>query len=275
MIQIRAGVLKNLKLNFDIIYKDVLKEIICKNGMKELIELYALIDLIERKGLFLSEVSIDPISPEFILGNYADLLLSFLLTRYSIEEVGLGLALYLDIGFIYDEELIRLDCWKNVRENIGFQKEEFVKTELAKIGIFIGSVNNKTKKFKYKGVEIKLNGRPDGIITSSYGDIYKKNTVVEIKFKKNLTAKNNSSKNDDIMQLVAYAILFNSDVIYIRVGHNDNIFIDTYSYDFLLDVWNSTSEEIFKNCVILHNLFKQAKTNEEGLKELFKMIKSD
>ncbi len=271
MIQIRAGILRNLKLEFSAIHKDIIKDIICKNSMRTILETYAIIDYMEENNFFNSDVCIDPIDPSFILGQFAGQFLKYLLTRYTLEQIYVAFALYIDIGIIFIPNN-NLDCWKNVSNNIGFKKENYVRNKLGEVGIFIREIDNHYKIFNFGDTTIKLNGKPDGVIEYSYGGIYKPGTVVEIKFKKKFLCKSN--KNDDILQIVGYGVLFGTDVLYIRIDNYNNINISTYTYRYILEIWEASYRDIFKNCTILDKLFESAKKDEASLKKLLQLVKN-
>jgi hypothetical protein len=264
MINIRAGIVKNLRIeDVNQIYENVIKELICKNGIKDIVEKYIIITIMEKNNLFCEHsLAIDDI--EDVFGNSSKTLLKYLQAKYTIGQIKSAIYMFMEISHNYNNSL---NIWKNVNMNIGIQKEYYAKNELSKIGIKIVDVKSQCKDFYHENLCIKLYGKPDGMILDSIGKIYNDNTLIEIKYK-----KYQSNYSSDIYQLVAYGMIFSCDVLYVVVLENNFIELKLYNYKNLETIWNSISERIFLNCKYFHELFSTVHIKEESLQKLVSMI---
>lgn len=263
MFNIRAGIIKNLKLPLKDVYKEIIKELICRNGVKDIVEKYLIVDYMKEQNYFASNIECMHIDPEILFNKHKETIMKYLLEQYDLMQIMTAVGLYLDVGIILDN----INMWKNVNNSIGIKKEHYVKDRLRDIGIIIYAIKSKSIAIQYNNIDIILNGRPDGIIKYTYGNLYKKNTVVEIKYKKYVT------NNNDIYQLAAYALIFESDVLYIVITENGILTLKLYTYNELKAIWDKYCNVVFSNCYYLYNLFSSVYETEQSLQQIVKLIK--
>lgn len=268
-ISIRAGLLSNLcatelKNINNCIIQDVLY---INNQLKRVIEYsyyYFIRTTFHPGGIYVDRPS----------GNNTELL-QLVFPEYSVELV----QRLLDDGFTDDEIISALgrfldmkeicassgflvvDNWVSSEGKQGVAFEKIAIMNLFRLGYEIGEGVHSSREIIYNGVSVHLNGRPDGVIVSSPGDSIASGTLIEIKYRRQ--NKSNYRWKDEL-QLCAYGVIFEVDVLYVLIYDGGNMECTLYKNSRLLDIWNSKRNAILDNSLKLHNLIMNFPTDDSA-----------
>lgn len=270
MFIIRAGILNNLRHNYDQIYPKILKELLYRNNFDKIIENFIIIISMEEMNLFNTKniyqdfLEFDEVFPNDTLNT-----LNLLLNRYEPSQILTACTYYPDI-FCHIKK-IQINEWKNVSQFKGYRMEKNAKEFLNNIGIIIEDIKKKYIILEKDNFKIKLYGRPDGIIKESKGNIFKKNTIIEIKYKGKQGKQNKNLNNQYKYQLVSYALIYESDILYIKY-FDDLIELQLYKYKDLIKYWEDISDMVFLNCKKIYERFLSFYDNENEIKDFINQI---
>lgn len=246
-IIIRAGLLYNLAIDDINKIKDkVMRDILYHNHVLRIFTFYSYYYYM-----------LEQYTPEDCPETTGDGYISQLFLNYDNFFIGLFIEKGFSIGQIeymssvmYEvlsvPEIMKYNIiyndWRVSTDNKGIIYERIALNTLRELGLSIDEVKSESSMICNF---IEIHGKPDGIITSSPGDIYKPGTLVEIKYK-----RSNSSKfhQQDVIQMAAYSKIFSSDVLYVKVFDNGNVECELYTEAELNVKFQSRLSYVINNC---------------------------
>ena len=300
IINIRAGILYNLCINdFEKIYYTVVQDILYMNGDLSRIIEYSYFYFIkqifdpgesitskspkirlrlQRQNSitkndilhneirdYLEEVKYETVFPKFsteIIKRFKDL-------GFTDLEINIMLKSFLDFKDLYSSYgVIVVNNWKFCPNKSGIEFEKIALNNLREIGFKISDSKHSSISIDYNDIVINLNGRPDGIIESSPGNIYAAGTLIEIKFK---PPDYRPNQLRDEMQLCAYGLIFNVDVLYVVINNLNHMTCKLYRKDKLQQIWNNKKDIILSNTYNFRKLMDDFATNDDRAKKLISM----
>lgn len=269
MIGIRAGILYNLAVDsVERIRDDVIRDVFYQNG--------SLNSCIQYSYYF---YLIEEYSPD-TCQEYTELEAIYAMFEYeTIKFVNLfmanGFTLY-QVAFmssvLYEAKSILselkykivINDWKRMENTEGMRYEQIAKRVLAELGFEIGECprgNIVLEDF------ITLNGRADGVIINSPGNMYKSGTLIEIKYKCDNAYSNNRYLKQDMIQMAAYSIIFDCDVLYVCISRDEHIECELFTKSDLKNNFNLRFKFVVDNCRELSRL-----SASEDIKDKQKMV---
>lgn len=280
-LTIRAALLYNLTMaKVTDIHSHVIIEILYQNGMVDQVVEFSYYRFL-CKDYQPGNIGIVPYCDENItqvFRRYPDKIVeAFQSKGYSLEEVS-TLAYFLSDVICAPgmKGQIVINNWKYSKiETIGMQYEKIAINILTNNGIIIGGVPSRNTIIRFttktgQNFNITLNGRPDGEILASPGNVFRPGTMIEIKHKPELRNRN-SHKNRDEMQMCAYSLIFRCDILYVRIFNNQNIDCELYTQQRLSALWDSKYANIIQNCETIGTLIANFLTDEKSMDELIKL----
>lgn len=248
-IQIRAGILFNLAVDDVKKIKDkVMRDILYHNKVLQIFTFYSyyyyLLDQYKPDDCGILEESG---YAKILFNNYHDKFIQLFIDKgFLIEQIEYMSSMLLNVISLTDimKKYIIYNDWKSSCDSKGILYEKIAIKTLNGLGIEIADAKSSSVVISDF---IEIHGKPDGVIVSSPGNIYKPGTLIEIKYKQN---NNSNSKfhHRDIMQIAAYSKIFNSDVLYVRVYDNYSVECDLYTTAELNIKFNSRLSHVIKNC---------------------------
>jgi hypothetical protein len=206
-----------------------------------------------------------------LFGRYKDIYVEKLLEcNFSIEQINQAAFDFMQIRELANVrcELV-IDSWKRDLQKKGICYEKKAKYRLEEFGFIIDDIKSDRIKLDVnleKLEYIELNGRPDGIIRHSPGNLYKKDTILEIKYTRNSGMNNNIRKDE--LQICAYGIIFKKDVLYVRIFENEDMECKLYTLDALNSIWESNKNLIIQNCAELFDLVNGFRNDDVALQQI-------
>lgn len=271
MLVIRASLLYNLAASsFDVVKSSTVIEILYSHRLLRYATKYSYY-------LFLIE-QYDP--PDKADSQVDHGVISMVFEEFTDEFV----AMFIDDGysmgditnmcdkllFVMDELAGEQIIINNYGGNItyGMEKEKKAIQLLNQIGIEIGDMKSTNCVIEHDGLPIQLNGRPDGVVLKSPGDCIKPGTLVEIKSKRE---DGNAFRGYDLFQMSAYALIFNQDVLYVKIFGDDRVECELLDASYLRDKFYSRQEHVIHNCKRIHELIESCGQEKDKMKELVKL----
>jgi hypothetical protein len=273
MINIRAGLLYNLCSN-DVkdIKSHIMQDILYINKeLKRLIEYSYYIFI--RNSYVPGQITIMDDLPGFtdVFSECTDEIANrFFADGFDEYEILTMMKQFIDVRDVCAaNNLFIVDNWTYGTNKQGILFERVALDNLRKIGFVIRDSEHASKQIEYNGDTILLNGKPDGVIVSSPGDVFSTGTAVEIKYKINKS----KFRLRDEMQLCAYGLIFNTDVLYVVINSNNSMECTLYKHSRLLQIWESKKDIIINNTLKIANLIKNYTTDDDALMELISLAK--
>jgi hypothetical protein len=189
----------------------------------------------------------------------------FLQDGYTEDEIISMITVFSDVKQFCTNEIV-IDEWVYSDDRPGMLYETIAIDNLTKLGFEI--YKPESKSVIIDGVQI--NGRPDGMIISSPGNVYNPGTVVEIKYKHR---RQRYRSERDELQMCAYGLIFNTDVLYVIIYNDNNMECKLIKRERLLEIWNEKRNTIISNCKYLGSLIKDFETDENKMEELINLAK--
>ncbi len=211
----------------------------------------------------LTEINYEDIFPKYsheIIQRFKDL-------KFNDLEIDIMLRSFLDLrDLCASANMFVVDKWKYSDAKPGIRLEKTALANLCEIGFEVSEGKHDSICIEHGGIKINLNGRPDGVIRSSPGNVYAPGTLIEIKYKPN---GNNSTYRDE-MQLCAYGVIFNVDVLYVVIQNHNYMTCTLYKKEELHKIWNDKKDIILKNSHKLQQLIEHF-DNDTDAEELINL----
>lgn len=275
ILNIRAGILFNLAADsFDRVNHNTLHCILYSHRklllMKELSYFLFLIDQYKPEECDCQE-SCEYGSIDRLFTHHKDHILSLFMDKgYSIENIAWMASQMLFVIDQLTSDIIIVDEWKG-GPTYGKQAEEYALMVLREAGFEIHEIEKEKSKYvdiEYGGEVVRLHGKPDGIVVSSPGNCIKPGTLIEIKSKRHVSNHSNS----DIAQMSAYSVIYDSDVLYVKIINND-IKCELMTAKYLKDKFNDRLNYVISNCKKIRTLIEKSEQDNNALVELINLCK--
>lgn len=272
MLKIRAGLLYNLAANsFDVVKSSTMIEILYSHRLLKYVTKYSYY-------LFLLE-QYEPPGGEYSYSdeqNYNTI--SLLFEEFTDEFVEMFINDGFTIGsiarmcdemmFVMDELVGEKIIINNYNKGMtyGKEREKTAIQLLGQIGIEVGGISSASCLIEQDGLQIQLNGRPDGVVVKSPGNCIKPGTLVEIKSKRE---DGNVFRCYDLFQMSAYALIFDQDVLYVKIFSDDRIECELLDSVYLKNKFYLRQDHVISNCKQIHELL--CIDDKDKMKELVKL----
>lgn len=249
MIQIRAGILYNLAVdNIKKISDDSMRDLLFQNGVINKYVRYSYYFYL------ISEYTPDDCGYNYnnnrigdLFNESADLFIElFESAGFSMDQILHMIEVLFEALYSYPDikyDLI-VDNWTR-SHTIGMKYEEIAIDTLRNLGFNIAECEPNKKPIDDN---IMLHGKADGVILDCPGNIYKRGTLIEIKYKGNKTHTNKRYYNKDMFQIASYSVIFDCDVLYVCIYEDKHIECELCTRDKLRDKFNDRLKFIVNNC---------------------------
>lgn len=296
-INIRAGLLYNLCISdYKKINNYVIQDILYMNGhLNRVIEysyFYTILQLFEpgedaetkspkvnlrnrlcrrnsiNKNMedLLVEVKHDEVFPKYS----SEIIPRFKEIGFTDSEINVMLRSFLDLKELCAKSyMIIVNNWKYNPDKTGLDHEKKALINLQEIGFKISEGKHGNIPIEYNGITINLNGRPDGVIEYSPGNVYPAGTLIEIKTKPMNSARPNVFRDE--MQLCAYGIIFDADVLYVVINNYNYMTCKLYRKAELRQIWENKKDIILGNTLILKQYMDNFTANTENANTLISL----
>lgn len=199
------------------------------------------------------------------------ILLLFIEKGYSMENVAWMASMMLFVMDQLSSDIIIVDEWRG-GPTYGKQIEEYALMALREAGFEIQDIDKDKSKYvdvEYDDEVVRLHGKPDGVIVSSPGNCIKPGTLIEIKSKRQNSGYHS---NSDIAQMSAYSIIYDSDVLYVKIIE-DRIKCELISAKYLKDKFYDRLSYVMSNCKKIRTLIEKSEQDNDALIELINLCK--
>jgi hypothetical protein len=269
VLNIRAGILFNLAADsFDKITKGTVLDILYTHKKLHLVTelsyyLFLLDSYPDSCGESDEYYYITKLFPKF--ATY--ILELFLGKGYSVDNVAWMAEQLLYVIPELREDQIVINNWRS-GPTYGKTQEKVALAALAEAGFIIAPCESRSIDIDNGGTAIRLHGRPDGVIISSPGGCYKSGTLVEIKSKR----YDNRSTSRDLSQICAYSVIFDCDVLYVKIYEN-SIKCELLKAKHLQSRFRDRFNYVSANCKRLSDIIEKSDTDDAALIELVDLCK--
>lgn len=268
MIEIRAGILYNLAVDsIEKIRDDILRDVFYQNKSLAICMQYSYyFYLIEEYSPdTCNEYSeLDDIDAlfEYETLKFVDMLID---AGFNLHQIAFMCSVLYEAKSLLSELKYKIvvNDWKRRENTEGMRYENIAKQVLSTLGFELGESpkgNIVMEDF------IMLHGRADAVILSSPGNIYAPGTLVEIKYKCDNLYSNNKYLKQDIIQMAAYSMIFDCDVLYVCISRDEHIECELFTKADLKNSFNLRFKYVVDNCRELMRL-----SSSDDIKDKLKM----